>query len=138
MEVVKVQGTNLSEGVVLLVAFTSAGRAFAASVVSCARRWIWRSQCLRQLPLQVVDDDVLEVVDVLLIGINSWWIHPLRENRSSLIGWSTAKGKKTLANQIKMMRKFVDIAYPCIWAVPEATTEVVPSLVHLHHTKLTM
>jgi hypothetical protein len=36
-------------------------------------------QCLRQLPLQVVDDDILEVVDVLLIGINSWWIHPLRE-----------------------------------------------------------
>jgi hypothetical protein len=36
-------GTNLLEGGVLLVAFTSAGRAFAASVVSCARRWIWRS-----------------------------------------------------------------------------------------------
>jgi hypothetical protein len=29
--------------------------------------------------LQVVDDDVLKVVDVLLIGVNSWWIHPLRE-----------------------------------------------------------
>jgi hypothetical protein len=37
-----------------------------------------------------------------------------------------------------MMRKFVDIAYPCIWAVPEAMTGVVPSLVHLHHTELTM
>jgi hypothetical protein len=66
-------------GGVLLVAFTSAGRAFAATVVSCARRWIWRSRCLRQLQLQVVDDDILGVVDVLLIGINSWWTHPLRE-----------------------------------------------------------
>jgi hypothetical protein len=29
-----------------------------------------------------------------------------------------------------MMNKFVGIAYPCIWAVPEAMTGVVPSLVH--------
>jgi hypothetical protein len=34
--------------------------------------------------------------------------------------------------------KFVDIVYSCIWAVPEATTEVVPYLVHLHHVELTM
>jgi hypothetical protein len=72
--------------------FTSAGRTFVAWTVSSARQWIWGSQCLWQLPLQVVDDDLLEVVDVLLIGINSWWIHPL---------WETAflcstKGKKTL------------------------------------------
>jgi hypothetical protein len=120
------------------VAFTSASQTFAAPVFSCARRWIWRSQCLWQLPLQVVDDDVLEVVDVLLIGINSWRIHPLRENRSSQLGWSTAKGKKTLTNQRKTMMKFMDIAYPCIWAVPEVTTGVVPSLVHLHHAELTM
>jgi hypothetical protein len=79
VEVVKVQGTNLSEGVVLLVAFISAGRTCVAPVISWARRWIWRSQCLRQLPLQVVDDNVLEVVDVQLIGINSRWIHPLQE-----------------------------------------------------------
>jgi hypothetical protein len=37
-----------------------------------------------------------------------------------------------------MMMKFVDIAYPCIWVVPETTAEVVPSLVHLHHAELTM
>jgi hypothetical protein len=74
-----VEGTNLWGGV-LLMAFTSVGRTFAAEVVSRARRWIWRSLCLRQLSLQVVDDDVLEVVDVLLIWINSWWIHPLQEN----------------------------------------------------------
>jgi hypothetical protein len=37
-----------------------------------------------------------------------------------------------------MMRKFVDIAYPCIWAVPKATTRVVPSLVHFHHAELTV
>jgi hypothetical protein len=36
------------------------------------------------------------------------------------------------------MMKFVDIAYSCIWVVPEATTGVVPSLVHLHHAELTM
>jgi hypothetical protein len=35
------------------------------------------------------------------------------------------------------MNKFVYIAYPCMWAVPEATTGVVPSL-HLHHAKLTV
>jgi hypothetical protein len=27
---------------------------------------------------------------------------------------------------------------PCIWAVPEVTTRVVPSLVHLHHAEFTM
>jgi hypothetical protein len=37
-----------------------------------------------------------------------------------------------------MMNKFVDIACPCIWVVPEVTTKVVPSLVHLHHAKLTV
>jgi hypothetical protein len=42
---------------------------------------------------------------------------PIARNRSSQLGWSTAKGKKTLPNQRKMMMKFVDIAYPCIWAV---------------------
>jgi hypothetical protein len=40
VEVVKVLGTNLSEGVVLLVAFTSAGRTFATPVFSYAGRWI--------------------------------------------------------------------------------------------------
>jgi hypothetical protein len=63
---------------------------------------------------------------------------PIARNRSSLFGWSTAKGKKTLANQIKMMNNFLDIAYPCIWAELEATTKVIPSLVHLHHAKLTV
>jgi hypothetical protein len=37
-----------------------------------------------------------------------------------------------------MVNKYVDIAYPCMWAVPEATTGVVPSLVHLHHAELTV
>jgi hypothetical protein len=49
------------------------------SIISCARRWMWGSQCLQQLPLEVVDDDIIKVVDVLLIGANSWWIHPLLE-----------------------------------------------------------
>jgi hypothetical protein len=80
VEVVKVVGTNF------LVAFTSAGGTFAAPAFSCARRWIWRSQCLRQLLFQVVDDDVLEVVNVLLLGINSWWIHPLRETAVLSLG----------------------------------------------------
>jgi hypothetical protein len=63
---------------------------------------------------------------------------PVVRNCSSLVGWSTAKGKKMLANQRNMINKFVDITYPCIWVVPEATTEVVPSLVQLHHAKLTV
>jgi hypothetical protein len=37
-----------------------------------------------------------------------------------------------------MMNKFVDIAYPCIWEVPEEMTGVVPSLIHLHHAELTV
>jgi hypothetical protein len=37
-------------------------------------------------PAQVVDDDVFEVVGVLLIGINSWWIHPLRETAVLCLG----------------------------------------------------
>jgi hypothetical protein len=68
---VKVDGTNISRGADLLVALTSASRTFAASVVSCARRWIWKSQCLQQLSLYVVDDDILVVVDVLFIGADN-------------------------------------------------------------------
>jgi hypothetical protein len=63
---------------------------------------------------------------------------PIVRNRSCLLGWSTTKRKKTLPNEGKMMLKFVDIAYSCIWAVPEAMTGVVPSLVHLHHVELTV
>jgi hypothetical protein len=63
---------------------------------------------------------------------------PIVRNRSSLLGWSTAKGKKTLPNERKMMRIFFNIAYPCIWAVPEVTTGVVPSLVILHDAELTV
>jgi hypothetical protein len=63
---------------------------------------------------------------------------PIARNCSSQLGWSTAKGKKMLPNERKMMRKLVDIAYPCIWVVSEATTRVVPSLLHLHHVELTM
>jgi hypothetical protein len=63
---------------------------------------------------------------------------PIARNRSSLIGWSTTKDKKMLANQRNMMNKFVDIAYPCMCVVLEVMTGVVPSLVHLHHAKLTM
>jgi hypothetical protein len=63
---------------------------------------------------------------------------PIARNHSSLLGWSTGKRKKTLPNQRKMMRKFLDIAYPCIWVVPKATTGVIPSLVHLHHAELTV
>jgi hypothetical protein len=58
------------------VAFTSASRTWAALVVSGT---IWGSKCFVQTPLQVVDDDVMEVVDVILIGVNGWGIHPLRE-----------------------------------------------------------
>jgi hypothetical protein len=32
----------------------------------------------------------------------------------------------------------MDIAYPYIWVVPQATTGVVPSLIDLHHAKLTV
>jgi hypothetical protein len=60
---------------------------------------------------------------------------PIARNRSSQLGWSIAKGKKTLPNERKMM-KFVDIAYPCICVVPKATTGIVPSLVNLHHVEL--
>ena len=34
---------------------------------------------LIELLPQVEDDSILEVVDVLLIRVNSWGIHPLRE-----------------------------------------------------------
>jgi hypothetical protein len=81
-------------GPIFLMAFTSASRTFAAPVFSCARRWIWRIQCLRQLPLQVVDDDVLEVVNVLVIGINSWRIHPLRETAVLSLGGVLQKARK--------------------------------------------
>jgi hypothetical protein len=31
---------------------------------------IWGSKCFVKAPLEVVDDDVVEVVDVILIGVN--------------------------------------------------------------------
>jgi hypothetical protein len=67
---VKVEGTDLcgGGGADLFVAFTSVGRTCTTSIVACARRWIWRSQCLRKPLLQVVYDNILVVVDVLLIG----------------------------------------------------------------------
>ena len=43
------------------------------------RWWIWTSQCMYELLLEVVDDNVIEIVDVLLIRINSWEIHLLHE-----------------------------------------------------------
>jgi hypothetical protein len=39
--------------------------------VSFTRWWIWMSQCLGEILLQDADDDVLEVVDVPLIWLNS-------------------------------------------------------------------
>jgi hypothetical protein len=56
------------------VAFTSGSRTSAALVVG---RTIRGSKCFVQAPLQVVDDDVVEVVDLILIGVNGWGIHPL-------------------------------------------------------------
>jgi hypothetical protein len=58
------------------VAFTSASRTRAALVVGGT---IWGRKCFVQASLQVVDDDVMEVIDVILIGVNGWGIHPLRE-----------------------------------------------------------
>jgi hypothetical protein len=49
------------------------------SVVAVGRCRIWRSQCLREFLPQVEYDNILEVVDVLLIRVNSWGIHPLHE-----------------------------------------------------------
>jgi hypothetical protein len=40
---------------------------------------VWRSQYRREFLPQVEDDIILKVVDVLLIQVNNWGIHPLRE-----------------------------------------------------------
>jgi hypothetical protein len=48
------------------------------------------------------------------------------------------KNQENVSKLKNKMNKFVDIAYPCMWAVPEATTEVVSSLVRLHHAELTV
>jgi hypothetical protein len=58
------------------VTFTSASRTRATLFVSGTVRG---SKCFVHAPLQVVDDDVVEVVDVILIGVNGWGIHPLQE-----------------------------------------------------------
>ena len=72
------------------------------SVVVVGRCRIWRSQCRQELLPQVEDDNILEVVDVLLIQVNSWGIHPLHEP-SYLVGRSTAEIEITLVNH-KMMK----------------------------------
>jgi hypothetical protein len=33
---------------------------------------VWGSKCFVQAPLQVVHDVIMEVVDVILIGVNGW------------------------------------------------------------------
>jgi hypothetical protein len=58
------------------VTFTSASCTRATLVVGGT---IWGSKCFVQAPLQVADDDVVEVVDVILIGVDGWGIHLLRE-----------------------------------------------------------
>jgi hypothetical protein len=49
------------------------------SVVGVGRCRIWRSQCQCEFLPQVEDDNILKVVDVLLLRVNSWGIYPLHE-----------------------------------------------------------
>jgi hypothetical protein len=46
--------------------------------------------------LQVVDDDIVEVVDVILIGINGWGIHPLWEATIVIIAGELKNTKKNV------------------------------------------
>jgi hypothetical protein len=46
------------------------------------------------VPLQVVDDDIVEVVDVILIGVNGWGIHPLWEATIVIIAGELKNTKK--------------------------------------------
>jgi hypothetical protein len=73
------------------VAFTSANRTRAALVVGGT---IWGSKCFIQAALQVVDEDVVEVVDVIWIGVNGWGIHPLRESTVVIIVGELKNTKK--------------------------------------------
>jgi hypothetical protein len=118
-----------------LVAFTGAGRTFAAPVFSWAGRWMWRSQCFRHLPLHDVDDDVLEVVDVLLIGINSWWIHPLRETAVL----SLSEYYKKQENVTKPKKDGEQICGHCLpkhVGSARSNDQSCSSLVHLHHAEI--
>jgi hypothetical protein len=87
----------------LHVAFTSASRTRAALVVD---ETIWRRKCFVQAPLQVVDDDVVEVVDVILIGVNGWGIHPLREVTDVIIVGELKNTQNMLTNQAWLMNKY--------------------------------
>jgi hypothetical protein len=75
------------------VTFTSASRTRAALVVG---RKIWGSKCFVKVPLQVVDDDIVEVVDVILIGVNGWGIHPLWEATIVIIAGELKNTKKNV------------------------------------------
>jgi hypothetical protein len=88
------------------VAFTSVGRTGATGGVACARRWIWRSQCILQLLLHVVDDQVLEVVDVPLVGLNGWGIHPLQETAVVCLVGVLEKKQENISKAKNMMNKF--------------------------------
>jgi hypothetical protein len=59
-----------------------------------------------QALLQVVDDDGVEVVDVTLIGVNGWGIHPLREAIVVIIVRELKKSQKMLTNQAWLMNKY--------------------------------
>jgi hypothetical protein len=71
------------------------------SVVVVGRCRIWRSQCRHEFLPQVEDDNILEVVDILLIRVNSW-DPPIARNRSYLVVRSTAETVITLVNHIMM------------------------------------
>jgi hypothetical protein len=64
------------------------------------------SKCFVQAPLQVVDDDVVEVVDVILIWVNGWGIHPLREATIFIIIRELKNTQKMLTNQAWLMIKY--------------------------------
>jgi hypothetical protein len=64
------------------------------------------SKCFVQALLQVVDDDGVEVVDVILIGVNGWGIHPLREATVVIIVRELKKSQKMLTNQAWLMNKY--------------------------------
>jgi hypothetical protein len=74
------------------------------SVVAVGRCRFWRSQCRCEFLPQVEDDNILEVVDVLLIRVNSWGGPPIARNRSYLVVQSTAETMITLVNH-KMMKE---------------------------------
>jgi hypothetical protein len=80
----------------------------------------------------------MEVVDIILIGVNGWGIHSLREATFVIIVIKLKNTETMLTNQTWLMNKHHFRSLPLLVGSARSDDRSCPSLVDLHHTTLTV